>query len=810
MSASAILKLAAAAALPVIASAIIYILNKKTAFSKLSYRAKQAIIGVVFGAIAIFGTEFGVEATDATMNVRDAAPLCAGLIFGAPAGIIAGLIGGVERWFATYWGAGIYTQLACSVSTAIAGFIGAALRKWMFDDKKPSWVYGLAAGIVAEVIHMLMLFFTNMSEVHRAFTIVEQCAGPMILANAVSVMLSVLTVGLLGREKLVSRYEIKKISQSFSRGLLVCVVVAFVATSVFTFVLQTQLSKSDADNLLKLNIDDVNSDINDASDLNLLNLTHTVARAIDSVDEDETQLVNRLAKAYDIAEINIIGESGHITASTNPDFVGYDMASGNQSSQFMRLLAGTDEYVQSYQPISYDKGVSRKYAGVTLKRGGFVQVGYNAKQFHEDIAAEVVGATRNRHVGEGGCIIIADETWNIVSDRNNYEGQNLYVTGIWIDKAEVPENTSFTALVYGESCYCMYMISEGYYIIAVMPETEAVFMRNVSVYVSVFMQIIVFAVMFTLIYFLIKKLIVENIQKINRSLAEITGGNLNVTVNVRSNEEFASLSDDINSTVHTLKRYIAEAAARIDKELEFAKTIQHSSLPALFPAHPSRDDFDIFADMITAKEVGGDFYDFYLLGENRLAFLIADVSGKGIPAAMFMMTAKTLIKSQAESGTDVSDVFTAANAKLCDNNEAGMFVTAWMGIIDLETGLVSFANAGHNPPLVKRGDGAYEYLKSRAGFVLAGMEGIKYRVNELALTPGDKIFLYTDGVTEATDLNDELYGEDRLINVLNANISADAQALCALVKSDVDAFVGEAPQFDDITMLCLEYRGKQA
>lgn len=310
-----------------------------------------------------------------------------------------------------------------------------------------------------------------------------------------------------------------------------------------------------------------------------------------------------------------------------------------------------------------------------------------------------------------------------------------------------------------------------------------------------------------LIYFLIKKLVVNNIRKVNDSLAEITGGNLDVTVDVRTNEEFASLSDDINSTVVTLKKYIAEAAARIDKELEFAKSIQHSLLPSVFPPYPNREDFDIFARMDTAKEVGGDFYDFYLTGHNELVFLIADVSGKGIPAAMFMMRAKTLIKSYAETGMSVEEVFTKANEKLCESNDAEMFVTAWIGKIDLVTGLVSFANAGHNPPLVKHSDGGYEYLKSRAGFVLAGMDTIRYRKNELQLSPGDTLFLYTDGVTEATDLHNGLYGDDRLQAILNISPDSTPEDLCATVKADVDRFAGDAPQFDDITMLCLKYKG---
>ena len=263
------------------------------------------------------------------------------------------------------------------------------------------------------------------------------------------------------------------------------------------------------------------------------------------------------------------------------------------------------------------------------------------------------------------------------------------------------------------------------------------------------------------------------------------------------------MSDDINSTVTTLKNYIDEAAARFDKDLEIAKKIQHSALPSVFPPYPNRKDFSIFASMDAAKEVGGDFYDFYLLDENHLAFVVADVSGKGIPGAMFMMTSKTLIKSHAESGLAVNDVFTQVNAQLCENNEAGMFVTAWMGILDLETGLIRYANAGHNPPVVRHKDGSYEYLKGRANFVLAGMEGVRYKEQQLQLQQGDEIYLYTDGVTEAHNIDKQLFGEDRLLVSLNETAGMTVDEICRKVKADVDAFQGEAEQFDDITMLCV-------
>ncbi len=599
----------------------------------------------------------------------------------------------------------------------------------------------------------------------------------------------------------------QRIAGSFQRWLFLLVVVAFLTTTAFLWISQTELAENNAINILSLNISDVNEDINDASDENLLSLAYAVAEELNKAETITNELLYAEAEKYDVTEVNYIDPNGIIRATTYPDFMDYDMASGEQSAAFLVLLDEQTEFTQRYGPVSYDASILRKYGGVRLEDGGFVQIGYDSERFQKDISKNVVGATRNRHVGEGGCLIIVDEEWNIVSDRNGNEGKNLDVTGIWIDKASMEPNAAFTANVYGEKCYCMYRETEGYLIVAVMPVSEAALSRNLSVGITTGMEIVVFAALFIMIFFLVNKLVVKNIHRINESLSEITEGNLETVVNVRSHEEFDALSNDINSTVDTLKKYIADAAARIDAELAFAKAIQHSSLPSVFPPYPNRRDFDIHATMHTAKEVGGDFYDFYFLDEENLAFLIADVSGKGIPAAMFMMTSKTVIKSYAESGMSVEEVFTHANEKLCEGNDAGMFVTAWMGILNTTTGKVTFANAGHNPPLVKHADGSFEYLKTRPGFVLAGMEGIRYRKNEIQLEPGDAIYLYTDGVTEATDLNNELYGEERLLDILKKNADASSEKLCEAVKSDVDAFVGKAPQFDDITMLSLIYHG---
>ena len=609
--------------------------------------------------------------------------------------------------------------------------------------------------------------------------------------------------------------KMKKISTSFQQWLLLIVGIAFIVTLVFLGQYQTKLFTDSANNLLKLYIKDVCYDIYSVSNKNLLTLTKAVATEVNNADVITSEQLTSMLEKYDVTEINYIATNSIIQASSNADFVGFDMNKGGvQSSEFLALLGAITEYVQRFQPIGFDEQIYRKYAAVSIAKGGFIQVGYDREAYYRAIKIALNEVVKNRHVGESGFMIVTDSEWRIVSDRYNNKNQPVtIVTAMTKDLNTIDKEEMFEEGIYIDGalqrCFCMHYEIEGYKIIAVYPYSEAMVSRNVSLKVMTVMQILIFGLLFVMIFLLVRRLVVRNIHQVNGALSAITEGNLNTVVDVRSHVEFDALSNDINATVDTLKRYIKEAEERIDAELAFAKAIQHAALPSVFPPYPDRKEFEIFATMHTAKEVGGDFYDFYFVDDENLAFLMADVSGKGIPAAMFMMTAKTFIKSYAESGISVEEVFTYANAKLCEGNDAGMFVTAWMGILNTKTGQVLFANAGHNPPLVKHADGTYEYLKSRAGFVLAGMEGVRYRKNELTLAPGDAIYLYTDGVTEATNMSEELYGEERLKKVLDEHKDETVEKICAEVKKDVDEFVGEAPQFDDITMLAIRYKGEE-
>lgn len=249
---------------------------------------------------------------------------------------------------------------------------------------------------------------------------------------------------------------------------------------------------------------------------------------------------------------------------------------------------------------------------------------------------------------------------------------------------------------------------------------------------------------------------------------------------------------------------------KITAELNVATAIQQSMLPCIFPAFPDRKDVDIYAAMSPAREVGGDFYDFFMVDEKHVAIVMADVSGKGIPAALFMVIGKTLIKDHTQPGMDLGTVFFDVNNILCESNSEEMFITAFEGVLDLETGEFFFVNAGHEYPFICRNGKLFELFRISSGFVLAGMKNIRYCSGCVNLEAGDKIFQYTDGVTEAVNAQNEFYGLERLNAVLKKNSNMTPEELLPAVRKDIDKFVGNTPQFDDITMLCMEYRGVKA
>ncbi len=305
------------------------------------------------------------------------------------------------------------------------------------------------------------------------------------------------------------------------------------------------------------------------------------------------------------------------------------------------------------------------------------------------------------------------------------------------------------------------------------------------------------------------------IQYVQDKQSNVESGNHFSELNLGTDDEIEDLSltmGGMEMDLNDFEKDLASIAAekeRAGTELKLASKIQSDMLPLQFPAFPDRDDFDIYASMDPAREVGGDFYDFFLIDENRLGVVIADVSGKGVPAALFMMVMKSMIQTALMSGKGAAEALTNVNAQICKKEHEGMFVTVWVGILDLETGVITASNAGHEYPIIKKPGGRFEVFKDKHGFVIGGIGGLQYKEYQIDFEPGSKLFLYTDGATEATDKNETLFGMERLTDAVNGAAEGSTEEIIKAARKEIDAFVGEEEQFDDITMVCLEYVGQQ-
>ena len=406
--------------------------------------------------------------------------------------------------------------------------------------------------------------------------------------------------------------------------------------------------------------------------------------------------------------------------------------------------------------------------------------------------------------GLEGAIVLAENDEIVASGLDFLEVSSLSDLCPGYDKTVKDEVTDLT--LNGVGGIGVIKEVNGVTAVIFMPESEIYSGRNEALAYLLFGLFVLFMLLFEIISITVHQYVVEPIQVVNRSLAQIRAGNLNEKAAVNGNSEFEELSLGINTTVDALKETMRQIEEKNRQELEFAREVQNSALPS---GSLSGSGFVTLGSMQAAREVGGDFYDYFLIGEDKLAIVIADVSGKGVPAALFMMTAKTLIRNFVLGGRSPAEALHLANVQLCENNEKGMFVTVWLGILDLQDGRLEFANAAHNPPLLKKSGDPFiymDYKKYRRGLVLGGLAEVRYSNNEIYLTPGDVLFLYTDGVTEAVNHDLELYGEDRLLKCMEDNYGLAPELLLRAVRSSIDVFASGMEQYDDITMVVLKIK----
>ena len=649
--------------------------------------ATKLLIGLIYGMCSVLSTHYAIDYGDMLLNLRDIGPLVAGLFFSPVSGLVAGTIGGVERYVVgTWFGIGSYTRIACSVSTCLAGILAMLLAKYVFRNKKPSPFFSFWIGAVTEVFHMYVVFLTHRSDMQMAFKVVRTCALPMIIFTGIG--MAVISIVLKKMSGDLNKIRGRKpeevpVTYRFQKGLFIVTTVVVIICFSSTFMLQTRSVVQNARNV---------------------------------ISDDLALIESRLE------------------------------------------VMGVDSSLETIR-------VGNSGSFVVINKNGTIVL------------------------GKGRLTDMREQDWETV--RSNAGGD------------------FFDGHFYDTDCMCKVETfgEKPYYILAMLPDNEIYESRDMQAYETVFSYIQVFSVVFLLISYLVHRIVVRNINMINKSLGIITEGNLNEVITVRSSTEFASLSDDINQTVDALKGYIDAAEKRFEQELEYARKIQASALPSNF-VFPNRNDFEIYASMEPAKEVGGDFYDFFFIDNYHFALVIADVSGKGIPAALFMMRSKTAIRGQAQSGAAPEEILFVTNNLLCEGNEAEMFVTVWLGIVDLATGTIRCANAGHEFPVLKKSGGDYEYVRDKHSPPLATMEDIRPKGYEMHLEPGDELFVYTDGVPEAINRDDDAYGSERLLTALNRIKDEPLNRIIPSVREDVRLFADGADQFDDITLLGFRYFGQ--
>ena len=578
----------------------------------------------------------------------------------------------------------------------------------------------------------------------------------------------------------------------FQKWLFLLVVLAFLATFAASWHLHSYLAELSAVDMLESTLSEVSRKINitehnlktvmHLSDSAALAKTRAFAQMIASDPSilHDTEKLDTIRKKLDVDELHVSDEKGvlmwSVSFNKSLNYRGYDMNSKTQSAAFMPAL--TDKNFELVQPpqLNGSFNILFQYVGVArIDKPGIVQIGYRPERVIEaQHLAEVKQIEKDTHIGTNGTLHITESS------------------GFPADYKKVIRTNDSLQL----------SVAAGKYLLtAELPEEEMYVSRDSILKVLIIGNLVLFGVIFLLVSHLLQKVVINGIYNVNDSLKEITSGNLEQQVSVSTTTEFCTLSNGINTMVSALKKAIENEAKRLDAELEMGRMIQTSVLPVDFTGN---ERYQLHAGMFTAREVGGDFYDFFAIDKDHLAILIADVSGKGITAALYMMTAKTLLKELIQKHP-VAEAFEIANQELCKNNKAHMFLTAFAGVIDLKTGVMTCVNAGHNPPVLKHADGTAEYLKIKHSLVLSASRKARYTAVDLQMQKDDKIILYTDGVTEAMNCSKKLFGEERLLQTISSN-NVSPKEIVHLIRSEVSNFAGSEPQSDDITLLVMEYR----
>ena len=706
------------------------------------------------------------------------------------------------------------------------------------------WAFEVVTTLVLNLVFsFLMIFFSGL-------TMPEMFSDPILTASQLLSVPSIIAstainsvafaAGMSFTDWLICKGEAdednRALRRVFQRWLLLVVTAAFLISNSVSYCIETIRADRDADAQLTSQVDYLSAQLNEHltreeaiksnEERLILDKAQSVARILHNNPErsyDDGDFLRQIREALVLSSIAVCDESGTVVAEAEVDgeaSLGYNFADNEETKKYLDLISGDVDHIVEgpRDSVSFDgaTGQVRVFAGTPRTDDeGFIQVSIPGEEFQQALsAASVENLASSYSVGKDGVVLIFRGDKVISANDQEYIGETFETLfGIEEEDKEEAFRMVFSGEVlpvqedegFGVAYLKAARVGE-YSVFVQIPADEIYANRTVTILLNAFIFLLIFASVFSLATILLNRVVVDGFSRTNDTLALITDGDLDQRINEHETIEFDSLSEGINTTVSALKGWINEAENRMEHELSTAKAIQESALPRTFPPFPEIETFDIYASMNAAKEVGGDFYDFFEIDDHTVGFLIADVSGKGVPASLFMMAAKTEIENYMSTGMELSQAILSANHHLCKGNDAGMFVTVWAATLDWRTGELTYCNAGHNFPLLRHGAGGpWEWLNKKCGLFLGTFETAKYRQQTLTLEPGDELVLYTDGVNEAFSVDEEEYGNDRLEAFLTDHADLHPRQMVEALRADVARWAEGAEQSDDITMLCLEY-----
>jgi len=653
-------------------------------------------------------------------------------------------------------GAGMGTGVMGIAGSGIALSFALATWRWMFFRERPAAVpAALFAAICALAQPVVRLMFAFVGVDQQLPVLIEaavwSCSAAAFLSFALSLAL--------------------RAKQPLRPNLAALLAVATLAVVALVIGLvqggaAVRLAASTAQALTV----DVETAVDYPIEPELMHVARMAVRKYGNVaDFAKSGAVAAIAKENAYVVVAAVDAKGRVVASSRPAALDFDFASDEFTREFLCLNDGEGYASQPFheQIPAFRDGTDYlcKYVGMAFPGGGFVFIG----ETMEDVVSRdylLEQAMVDWHVGKSGSLLLVDPAARRIVSAFDADHIGTSADECGILSLDYPRDVPFArGEVFGVDSF-VFRHSPSFLpldIYILMPAGDVLSSRDFSVVVLLIVLCLIYAVC---------SMLFAKITKQGRALAVL-----------RAKED----------------------AAR-KRDMELARDIQTSALPSVFSPFGKCEDFDLYACMRTAKEVGGDFFDFYPVGARKLGLVVADVSDKGVPAAMFMMKAKAVIRAEMQRApSDLAAVMAAANDALVDNNVAGMFVTTWIGVYDLDTGALESVSAGHNPPFARRADGSVEIVRHPRGLVVGCMSGMRYKTTSVTLAPGDRLFLYTDGVTEAKDVAGGFFGEGRLSEALSG-CSQGARDTCDRLIAAVDAFAGTAPQADDITVMTLVRR----